>query len=1358
MNFWDIFRPCFPKKQKGEPSKNKLCFSSYRTGRFFLVFIVLLAASGFHTPVEHVPPGKYKIIQKLTSPPGCNCTVSQGSFTSDLPFFIGTTTANAFYSYGFPLGTSANTGLEMSNTMLIFLYEDSTTGETSLFIIMDQANDGSGGSGAVNFNCLPPTAFMSLADDPGEFTGTSPNITGNFSWSSCCTDGGIIGGIGCGHTFTINPNIVSGIDNFALAHGMPGQAEYIYLPEINCPITINCGGQPCCDEAFEVTSSTTDASCVDVSNGSINLSTVCSNNPVFEWSTGESTEDLTDIPHGNYAVTVTDLNGCSERLTFEIDHGPSPQPEITGPDSFCTGDTDPVTLTVTGSYSSYIWSTGQNSASIDVLAAGEYTVTVTDANGCTGVDMVTITELPVPEPEISGPSDVCPGENITIDAGSGFESYAWSSGQNIQTIDISNPGIYTVTVTNSVGCTASASTTIFALPVPEPDIKAPPGICGDTPVSLDAGPGFNSYEWSTGEDVQEITVLYPGLYYVTVTNQDGCSAYDSVYIDPLPVPEPVIQGLPYLCPGQSTYLDAGSGYVSYTWSNGENGQALEVFNTGILTITVTNAEGCEGITSVEIEEKENILVQVFKTSCNPADTGLFITNHFSQFGCDSMHIEKVSYSESDSVHVFEATCNFLEAGTFTTTSINRYGCDSIHVREVVYFPPDTTALFSGSCTPSETGIFTSRYVNTSGCDSIVVHTISLLPSDSIRISRFSCNPADTGVMVVNYVNRFGCDSIVQVQTYFSGADTTVIHETTCHIGQAGTTQQLFTGSAGCDSLVITIRIWVQADTTRLEKYTCNPGQTGINEVLFTNTKGCDSLVITTTTLLSSDTTRLFSASCDPGQAGEFVSYLTNQSGCDSIVINTVEFSLPDTTLQFFETCNPADTGTIVIRLVNQAGCDSLLIQQTGLLPPSACSLDILVVHDTIGCKENTGQWQLFVENGAGEFTYSWLDQYGNMGSGSFVQSAAPVFISDVPPGIYQITVRNEAGFSGTATVEIVQLQPIQTITSVDRIYNGQAVSCSGAKDGSASVQVRQGGKPDFKHQWSSGDVTPAVDQLGAGIYYVTVSDNYGCEKTDSVIITEPDPLIFRHSIIQPDCHNGEKGAFYFDDEKGGTAPYQFSNDGTVWSDQPSLTDLYPGLLTFWVRDLNGCLADTTILIREYDYPHVIMARDTIIERGDEITIIPIITRPAIGSYTLNWEGENCPGCSQITLTPDITRDVTVVVTDSLGCESRATITVFVKEKKVIYIPNIILAGKNQNAHFTIFGSSHLQTIQNLGVYDRWGNKLFNAFNLTPNDPSVGWDGTFDGTYVQEGVYVFKATLLFSDGRSEIYTGDITVLR
>jgi hypothetical protein len=130
----------------------------------------------------------------FTQPP-CNCMLTQGGFSEPLPFMSTNSSAVNFYSYGNPIGASANTGLELSETLLVMLHEDTNTGNTSLIIILDLPNDGTGGDVDLTVNCLPDSAAVAVADDGGELFGSPPTITGDFSWVSCCTDGGVISGV-----------------------------------------------------------------------------------------------------------------------------------------------------------------------------------------------------------------------------------------------------------------------------------------------------------------------------------------------------------------------------------------------------------------------------------------------------------------------------------------------------------------------------------------------------------------------------------------------------------------------------------------------------------------------------------------------------------------------------------------------------------------------------------------------------------------------------------------------------------------------------------------------------------------------------------------------------------------------------------------------------------------------------------------------------------------------------------------------------------------------------------------------------------------------------------------------------------
>ncbi|MFQ5447401.1 MAG: hypothetical protein ACE5FF_10740, partial [Saprospiraceae bacterium] len=786
------------------------------------------------------------------SPP-CNCTVTQGNFSAPLPFLSTSTSAVNFYSYGNPANASANTGLEMPETMLIMIHEDQNTGSTSLIVILDQVNDGTGGNVDITFSCLPNSAAVALSDDGGELAGSPPVITGNFNWAPCCTDGGVISGFGCGNTITINPTINSGINVFSLVYGTPANPIFVNMPNINCPITINCGGASCCAEAFEFSGTTQNATCTYSGDGSIDLTTDCAATPAFLWSNGASTEDIYGLDAGTYSVTITDANGCSQSASYVISaNNPSPQPNVTGPAEFCSGDI--VELGVTGFYSFYQWSTGSVAPSIF----------------------------------------------------------------------ISDPGTYTVTVTNAAGCTGTASKTITQNPSPAPDITGPGGVCifYDT-ITLDAGPGYTAYQWSTGSTSQTIDISQFGGYFVTVTNSFGCTGFDFVVVDPLPNPFPLITGPEGICPGNSITLDAGPGFNSYLWSTGAANQTVTTSVDGTYTVTVTDADNCIGMDSLHVTENPVDSILLFQTSCNPADTGVFIQTFTNQYGCDSLEILTVGYSESDSVFLFSQSCNPQDTGIFIQTFTNQYGCDSVEVLTTTLLPSDSLFLLEASCSPQDTGTVVQFLTNQFGCDSIVTTTTTLLPADTVQVFAQSCDPNNAGVTEEWFVNSFGCDSLVITNTEYILADTTYLTGTTCDPLAEGVFEELFTGNDGCDSLVITTVELLPSDTTWLEAFTCDINLAGQSEEFLSNQYGCDSLIITNTSYMPPDTTLIFSESCNPGEVGIFEEILVNSFGCDSFLITTVSLLPSDTTALFQTSCDPNQAGTEEVLLENQYGCDSL---------------------------------------------------------------------------------------------------------------------------------------------------------------------------------------------------------------------------------------------------------------------------------------------------------------------------------------------------------------------------------------------------------------------------------------------------
>jgi hypothetical protein len=188
--------------------------------------------------------------------------------------------------------------------------------------------------------------------------------------------------------------------------------------------------------------------------------------------------------------------------------------------AICTGNS--TVLTATGA-TTYSWSTGETTASITVDPTTNTTYTVTGFNGaCSATDSVDVTVNPLPSVSISGTLTYCVGASTTLDAGAGFASYSWSSGETTQTIS-ATAGNYTVTVTDSNGCSnTSAQVSVTELALPNVAISGTLSYCAGSNTTLTATAGLSSYLWSSGETTQSITAT-AGSYTVTGTDSNGCS-------------------------------------------------------------------------------------------------------------------------------------------------------------------------------------------------------------------------------------------------------------------------------------------------------------------------------------------------------------------------------------------------------------------------------------------------------------------------------------------------------------------------------------------------------------------------------------------------------------------------------------------------------------------------------------------------------------------------------------------------------------------------------------------------------------------------------------------------------------------
>ncbi|MGZ3930764.1 MAG: PKD domain-containing protein [Bacteroidia bacterium] len=328
----------------------------------------------------------------------------------------------------------------------------------------------------------------------------------------------------------------------------------------------------------------------------------------YTWSTGPNTTTISVSPTVTTTYTLSGKTGsCLGTKVATVTVNPLPTVTITASSaSICPGNTG--TLTATASAPgpwTYTWSTGANTSAITTTIAAAYTATVTNANGCKGTQSFTLGAGTTPTlTATSSPTAICIGKTATLTA-SGATTYTWSTAATGATTAVT-PTInttYTVTGTNGSGCTSTKTVAVVVNPLPVITIT-PAGstVCAGTAASFTAS-GASTYTWNTGPTTAALSVT-PAIttsYTVTATNTLGCVGTKSNTVTVNPAPTVTITANPVsICPGNSSTLTAAAsapGPWTYTWSTGANTSAITSSVPAVYSATVTNANGCKGLSS-----------------------------------------------------------------------------------------------------------------------------------------------------------------------------------------------------------------------------------------------------------------------------------------------------------------------------------------------------------------------------------------------------------------------------------------------------------------------------------------------------------------------------------------------------------------------------------------------------------------------------------------------------------------------------------------------------------------------------------------------------------------------------------------
>ena len=965
------------------------------------------------------------------------------------------------------------------------------------------------------------------------------------------------------------------------------------------------------------------------SNGSINLSVEAGQIPyTFSWSNGATTEDLSGLAAGSYTATVTDANGCQVSETFVVNNSGSMSLTQTSTATSCFGGNDgTIDISPAGGTTPYTYSWSNSATTEDVtgLTAGDYTVSVTDQQGCVFSEVITVDDAPEVLTSIASfTNEVCNTNNgtinINVSGGSGSYSYSWSNGSTTQNVSGLSSGTYTVTITDANGCSANTSQSLINdqsncsafcfLSVSSNSVVDEQ--CGDGSGSIDIqvlnGNAPLTYSWSNGATTEDIIGLAAGTYTVTVTDVNNCVEIETYTINNnagnLSIGGVLLNDENCGSGDGSIAITVSGGTTPYSflWSNSETDEDIDSLSAATYTLTITDDAGCELSASYTVGNNSGTLSVTgvaSETSCTSTSGSI---NQTATGGNGNL-----SYLWGGG----ETTQDIsgLAAGNYTCTITDEVGC---------YITNSYTVIENNGGMSIASSIVTNEVCgNGQGAINITATGQTLSYSWSNGATTEDISGLAAGNYTCTITNAQGCTFVSNPISVLNSAGsllvgTPLVTNETCTDGQGSIDMSVSNGTTPYTYS------WISGQTTQ----DLTGLSAGVYTMTVTDANGCSETHSVTVSNL-------------PGTLA-VQSVLTDENcgdGMGAINLTTsggaIPYSYQWSNSATTEDINGLSAGTYTVTISDNASCvlTETYILNNGTQPLSIASASV----SNELCADGNGSISITIGGGSAPYSYAW-------NTGAITQN-----LSSLSSGTYQVTITDADGCSVTESYVITNDPGSLSVSSVS------SPEVCGDGTGEIDVTIANGNYP-MTFAWSSGQTSPDITGLSAGAYTLTLTDNFGCQviHSDTVINNANGLSVSIASIVNETCGQADGS---IDALVTGAAPLTYAWDSGQTTED--LSGLSAGTYILTVTDNIGCSASVTGNVTNQTNTLAISFENVGDETCTNAQGFVDIEVSGTGPFTYSW--------SNSSTTQDITGlsagVYTVTVTDNNGCQLTSSYTV-----------------------------------------------------------------------------------------------------